>query len=326
MAAIDDLAPLPPEFSIVPECYKCTICLEIMIDAVMINNAQSAVEDPCGHLFCRECIMQHLASSPSLSSTRKKNITCPSCRRPCSEELLVADMRTRREIADLIVPCSFKDQGCSWHGVHGLNEAVDGLQRHLKRCKFRGTQCTHCQKMVCADDDADHKLNCDMMPTVCSVDSRCKKLIAPRDMEKHLDSECRYRPACCPTWEVLSQFEWNQGVRSQEFAACKRVKVHSQLASHESKHVDLHLKALWMTCQLALDQKKLADAEKQTLETQVDLLCMRRPVKATSSSSTTSIDTSVWRKRRAETVKDSDVKRPRRELICLDSDDDDCVL
>ncbi|XP_071813310.1 E3 ubiquitin-protein ligase TRAF7-like [Apostichopus japonicus] len=89
----------------------CSVCQEVFKDP------QRA---PCGHSFCRMCILRWL----------KQSKTCPEDRRPVRVQDLHTDFIVANIIGDQMVACSFRGKGCEFIGKLEL------LKCHTKNCDF----------------------------------------------------------------------------------------------------------------------------------------------------------------------------------------------
>lgn len=89
----------------------CTICYCILSKAIVT---------PCGHAFCRDCIVTWFAQEK----------TCPVCRKVvtkiCKPPVIVSNLLSRLRLV-----CSFKDRGC------GEVTSLDQMDRHEATCRFR---------------------------------------------------------------------------------------------------------------------------------------------------------------------------------------------
>ncbi|KAK3583014.1 hypothetical protein CHS0354_005655 [Potamilus streckersoni] len=89
----------------------CSICQEVFIDP------QRA---PCGHSYCRKCIIPWL----------KTNKTCPEDRKPLQVHQLHHDFILENIIGDQMVACPFRKSGCEFIGQ------LQQLSTHKKNCDF----------------------------------------------------------------------------------------------------------------------------------------------------------------------------------------------
>lgn len=113
------------------EEYKCSICLDFYKNPVMLNNEnvkKKEHEEPCGHIFCKDCILKAL-------STNKR---CPQCRRFTKKSNLVRLPHKRKELNALKVICKYKEQGCVWLGNYG------DYEKHVNEdCVYRSVFCEY---------------------------------------------------------------------------------------------------------------------------------------------------------------------------------------
>ncbi|XP_019643484.1 PREDICTED: E3 ubiquitin-protein ligase LNX-like [Branchiostoma belcheri] len=95
----------------VSEHLYCSICQDVF------KEPQRA---PCGHSYCKQCIMAWLRTSK----------TCPEDRRPVREKDLHYDFILANIIGDHMVACPFRKLGCEFVGKLEL------LTSHRKSCCF----------------------------------------------------------------------------------------------------------------------------------------------------------------------------------------------
>lgn len=100
----------------IDDSFKCSICLEVFKDPVMIEK--------CEHIYCRDCIRDWLS----------KNTYCPEDRAAISERNLVKPHRFFCNLYDkLEVKCEL---GCSEILL------LAGYERHLKECRMARQHCS----------------------------------------------------------------------------------------------------------------------------------------------------------------------------------------
>jgi E3 ubiquitin-protein ligase NRDP1 len=93
----------------------CSVCKEVLKDPV---------NTPCGHTFCRECIIEWIRTSPS----------CPVDRNRLNLENISNAGCTLRSLLDsLPVKCGFSVNGCSYSGKRS------SLVNHESGCRFNPT-------------------------------------------------------------------------------------------------------------------------------------------------------------------------------------------
>jgi len=95
----------------------CPICMAVLEDPVQV--------EPCGHAFCRSCIMNWIWI------TEDDVITCPVDRQPMAvEQLKPLPRLVLNMLAKLMVSCAFKEHGCS------SLMRLETLQDHVSSCDF----------------------------------------------------------------------------------------------------------------------------------------------------------------------------------------------
>ena len=123
---------------------KCPICFLVARDAYQVNC--------CGQIFCHNCLMKH----------KQYSRWCPLCRENIGNRYF-KDTKSNRNIKNLKVYCTFKDEGCSWNGE--LRQIND----HSQNCCYRKVNCIKC-------------------------DATVKQI----DLETHILCDCPFRSYTCP--------------------------------------------------------------------------------------------------------------------------------
>ncbi|OCT64428.1 RING finger protein 151 [Xenopus laevis] len=138
----------------------CSICHGVMRCPVMIS---------CGHIFCRNCIMQWL----------KRQRTCPCCRTEVRGKLYVLMHKLKRKINRLDVKCPNEQNGCPAHF------ALFHCQEHSEYCAFGAVPCSNegCPAEVLRKDLYDHSHNCRFWRQNCHMG--CGTLLDPENRETH---------------------------------------------------------------------------------------------------------------------------------------------
>lgn len=130
--------------------YECTICQLVL---------REPRQTPCGHRFCRDCIMKWISvSSPA---------RCPVDNTPITKDNLFPDNFAKREIQNLKVRCPNNKRE---EGKCEVIETVKDMPTHLNECPFAVIMCPN----------------------------RCVKLIIRRDLEDHVTNQCEKRLVSCP--------------------------------------------------------------------------------------------------------------------------------
>ena len=111
----------------VDDHFHCSVCYNVLKDPVMCGNNE--------HLFCRECITEHLNTNSH---------TCPEC----NEDLTVETLRRARVISNILsglkIKCDYSERGCQ--------ECIrlDELDSHVENCGFAPVKCSNeeCEMIV----------------------------------------------------------------------------------------------------------------------------------------------------------------------------------
>ena len=112
----------------VPEKLTCNICTNVLRDP--------RLTECCGQHFCQECLQSWFQ--------QHKKITCPHCRE--EDFVHIRDKSIKREINQLQVYCSKREEGCMWVGE------VCSLETHLRSetgCDYVMVSCPNgCKKLT----------------------------------------------------------------------------------------------------------------------------------------------------------------------------------
>ena len=105
----------------------CSVCFNVLKDPVMCRNNE--------HLFCRDCITEHLSTNSH---------TCPEC----NEDLTVETLRRARVISNILsgleIKCDYSQRGCQ------ESIRLDELDSHVENCGFAPVKCSNeeCEMIV----------------------------------------------------------------------------------------------------------------------------------------------------------------------------------
>ena len=108
----------------VPKDLHCPLCLDVLTEPYLTD---------CGHHFCNHCLTPLIANKEP----------CPVCRETDYE--VMRNLAVERQINNLKVYCSFREQGCKWIGTR------KELKEHVKSvCNFSSFPCLF-QKFGCSE-------------------------------------------------------------------------------------------------------------------------------------------------------------------------------
>lgn len=226
--------------------YLCPLCTGVYFNPV---------SDPCGHLFCRECLLKYLAHvgptkmCPILKQAFPFNdedkIIRPlifvqeileklhvKCKNKCgwSGNLRELVKHMENECPNTKVKCGFSDLGCPMNLLRSDNE------NHASECEFRPETCTHCQKNVPAKKLEIHYDECPKIIIPCP--QGCVESIQREEVEIHLKS-CDNTPVDCPLVKIGCEFRSTK--KEMEQHNTQEVLQHnkllmSQLENYERKY------------------------------------------------------------------------------------------
>ena len=107
--------------------FHCSVCYNVLKDPVMCRNNE--------HLFCRDCITEHLNTNSH---------TCPEC----NEDLTVETLRRARVISNILsgleIKCDYSERGCQ------ESIRLEELDSHVENCGFAPVKCSNeeCEMIV----------------------------------------------------------------------------------------------------------------------------------------------------------------------------------
>ena len=107
--------------------FHCSICYNVLKKPMMCRNNE--------HLFCRDCITEHLNTNSN---------TCPEC----NEDLTVETLRRARVVSNafsgLKIKCDYSHRGCQEY------IRLEELDSHIESCGFAPVKCSNeeCEMIV----------------------------------------------------------------------------------------------------------------------------------------------------------------------------------
>ena len=111
----------------VDDHFHCSICYNVLKEPMMCRNNE--------HLFCRDCITEHLNTNSH---------TCPEC----NEDLTVETLRRARVVSNYLsglrIKCNYSHRGCQEY------IRLEELDSHVKNCGFAPVKCSNeeCEMIV----------------------------------------------------------------------------------------------------------------------------------------------------------------------------------
>ena len=111
----------------VDDHFHCSICYNVLKEPMMCRNNE--------HLFCRDCITEHLNTNSH---------TCPEC----NEDLTVETLRRARVISNILsglkIKCDYSHRGCQEY------IRLEKLDSHVENCGFAPVKCSNeeCEMIV----------------------------------------------------------------------------------------------------------------------------------------------------------------------------------
>ena len=111
----------------VDDHFHCSICFNVLKEPMMCRNNE--------HLFCRDCITEHLNTNSH---------TCPEC----NEDLTVETLRRARVVSNILsglkIKCDYSHRGCQEY------IRLEELDSHVENCGFAPVKCSNeeCEMIV----------------------------------------------------------------------------------------------------------------------------------------------------------------------------------
>ena len=120
----------------VDDHFHCSICYNVLKEPMMCRNNE--------HLFCRDCITEHLNTNSH---------TCPEC----NEDLTVETLRRARVISNVLsglkIKCNYSHRGCQEY------IRLEELDSHVENCDFAPVKCSNekCEMIVNKREIINHE-------------------------------------------------------------------------------------------------------------------------------------------------------------------------
>ena len=137
----------------VDDHFHCSICYNVLKEPMMCRNNE--------HLFCRDCITEHLNTNSH---------TCPEC----NEDLTVETLRRARVISNILsglkIKCDYSHRGCQKY------IRVEELDSHVENCGFAPVKCSNeeCEMIVNKREIINHeRVVCEYRKVKCH---KCVKM------------------------------------------------------------------------------------------------------------------------------------------------------
>ncbi|XP_059507863.1 TNF receptor-associated factor 6 [Stegostoma tigrinum] len=209
--------------------YECPICLMAL---------REAVQTPCGHRFCRGCIVK---------SIRDAGHKCPVDNEMLTEAQLFPDNFAKREILSLTVKCPNKGcyQKMELRHLEEHQEQCDytfvdcpqcdalllrkELQGHMESdCPKRRVACENCAMLMAYQDKKGHDLNCPLANVTCEY---CNMELIREQLQNHYNLDCPKAPVPC-TFSVFG---------------CPEKMQRNDLAMHLQDYTQAHMRMMAQT-------------------------------------------------------------------------------
>ena len=135
----------------VDDHFHCSICYNVLKEPMMCKNNE--------HLFCRDCITEHLNTNSH---------TCPEC----NEDLTVETLRRTRVVSNVLsalkIKCDYSLRGCQEY------IRLEELDSHVENCGFAPVKCSNeeCEMIINKREIIHHE------STVCEYRKvKCHKCV-----------------------------------------------------------------------------------------------------------------------------------------------------
>ena len=240
---------------VLPDYLKCPICLCCL---------QAPYQTPCGHRFCKQCII------PVLNT---RNNVCPKDRTVIDVTNTFPDNAVKLQINSLRIKCPKHASGCPWIGE--LSDKPSHLQScdfvevpcqlcgvvlqrnrfaaHQGMCPKRQLPCEFCTTQFCFSDLSSHYATCPEYPVVCRY--RCPSGKVPRkEEESHYLNDCPNQPVPCRMAPFGCSEQVARGEMDSHIAECAPQRTLS-LASTVLK-LQEEVKQLSLTLEQQQEQQK----------------------------------------------------------------------
>jgi len=233
----------------------------------------------CEHVFCKECITNHL----------NRQQLCPQCRQAASLGDIHAIGFLDLQVKKQQVYCPNKDAGCDWKGVFSdskihqeqkceleevkCNECNKSMQRrlmfaHSGNCELRKVNCQYCRMELKFNETNDHNKICKEIPIECPNNCDEKNLVR-KNLQQH--------QATCPNADIQCPYSnWDVDfVVSQEFKQkcfCDARFQRSHLQDHLNKFMSQHLLIVESRLQAIANNQSQINQQNQANQQQIQEL------------------------------------------------------
>jgi len=205
----------------------CTLCLDVMTDAVCVNR--------CGHSFCEPCLQR---------SMQQKSV-CPECRGTVRD--YVPNFALRKLAASLRVLCPY--DGCPTVMLRSE------LETHVNECLFCPAKCNvpntsnfsdRCP-FTCASevDRVAHRQRCGYVPVECP--DGCRARPSSIMLAEHASVCSEVQVSCPPCGAVMARGQLAEHLCPEaevQCALCQTVILRRALPDHMEEAVKVHLDRL----------------------------------------------------------------------------------
>ena len=224
-----------------PKHLCCAICLHVLRDPHQTD---------CGHHFCLSCITKAYQQSHA----------CPVCKEMYS---IFRDQKVARDVKQLQVRCSQRNQGCDWVGELG-----NYINNHHNQCEFVNVSCTQCQQLVPKRLITKHQnFLCPLRQSSCDY---CRTYVSTYDnVTKNHWPICEFYPVPCPNDCPIGSVARNrlmEHIRND----CIVKKEAKQVVEMRSQNAKLLKKLQNLTQELETKDETIKELEKK-VSSRIDL-------------------------------------------------------
>jgi len=153
-----------------PGKWKCPLCNLLM---------RNAIQTYRGEMACEACYF----------SAKGNTSVCPLDGDPIEDGEFFKDRHARREILQLEVLCTNRDNGCDWEGV------VNAFEEHRNNCEFASVICAVCKEVLIRKNESHHMRElCPLREASCTY---CGITLNIQSIGEH-ESTCSMKPLQCP--------------------------------------------------------------------------------------------------------------------------------
>jgi hypothetical protein len=210
------------------------------------------VDTPCGHLFCRQCILASVHATKSECPVCRKSLQVSQLHTSAYLQRMVDDMRVRclhldckewsgrrGDLAKHLTDCGHVPLPCRWCRTSHKRSLL--LDHETRTCPRREVTCDHCHMSMTAENMNDHKPQCPALPISCPNDCKTVTLLPRAQLAHHLSTSCPLAESPCPYGRWGCEFGGKKGTLTLHLSDTTAMVNHMSLLERQCGRTDAAL-------------------------------------------------------------------------------------